>query len=75
MQAPGAAYIEAAVDSLKETTFLQQHANILAEQDKQVRAAVPGREDSFYSGFALGMMTARVLLCTMPNAVLHKVEL
>src|SRR5258708_4173018 len=75
MTAPSAMFVEAAVDTLKNPDYQKQHAAMLMEQDKQVRSALPGRDEGFYSGYALGMMTARVLLMGMPNAVQHRVEI
>lgn len=62
MIAPAAMLVEAAVDTIGDAQYQQDNAAMLAEQDKQIRSALPGRSDAFYSGYALGLATARVYL-------------
>jgi hypothetical protein len=75
MIAPSAMIIEAAADSLKDEDFLQEHDTILKEQAAAVRSAFPNKSEDFYDGYALGLMTARVLLRGMPNAVFQEITL
>jgi hypothetical protein len=75
MVAPSASIVEAAADSLLNKEWLTEHQAILEEQASEIRSAFPNKSEDFYNGYALGLMTARVLLLGMPNAVIHKVEI
>lgn len=68
MIAPAAAFVEAAVDSLKDPDYLEQNKAILAEQKKQYFSALPNATEESYAAYALGMMTARILLLGNPLA-------
>lgn len=82
MIAPAAMFIEAAQDQLADPEYTKEHP-ILESQDKEVRFAIPPTDkhipedasEAFYTGYMLGVQTARILLAGMPAAVLHKVEI
>lgn len=75
MQVPGGAFIQAAIDTVKEPAYYEQHQKMLKEQLQEVQDAVPGQPAEFYSGYMLGIATARIMLATMPIAIINKVEL
>ena len=57
MVIPSAGIIEAAQDRLYDVDLA-----ILADQNKELREALPHASDSFISGYNLGLETARVML-------------
>jgi hypothetical protein len=40
-----------------------------------MREALPNRSLEFYAGFSVGMQTARMLVETMPAAIIAKIEI
>jgi hypothetical protein len=48
---------------------------MLKDQYDEMMEALPNRTPEFYAGFSVGVQTARMLVATMPAAIIAKIEI
>jgi hypothetical protein len=75
MIAPAEMFIEMAQERVKNVDYINRHSKILITQEKEVRNAIPNQTDEFYTGYAIGIETARILLEGMLDAVKNKITI
>ena len=72
MLVPADSQIESAVDSLKQLT--QDRPSLVAAQSQELHEALGAQSEDFIKGYNLGLQTARVILATSPELILHGVK-